>query len=93
MPRTQSATAPSKETSFATRAYADLLATTKYLLRTEVHTFAFSVAANAILSFFPFVLLLLTIIRRVLHSRTFREAEREFPKYEEARRSLKRFQF
>ncbi len=40
----------------------------KYLLRTEVHTFAFSVAANAILSFFPFVLLLLTLIRDVFHS-------------------------
>jgi membrane protein len=40
----------------------------KYVLRTEVHTFAFSVAANAILSFFPFVLLLLTLIRRVFHS-------------------------
>src|SRR5574337_641737 len=50
--------------------YSGLLASTvKYLLRTEVHTFAFSVAANAILSFFPFMLLLLTIIRRVLHSR------------------------
>ena len=43
--------------------------TMQYLLRTEVHTFAFSVAANAILSFFPFVLLLLTLIRRVFHSR------------------------
>jgi membrane protein len=43
--------------------------TLSYLLRTEVHTFAFSVAANAILSFFPFVLLLLTLIRRVFHSR------------------------
>jgi membrane protein len=43
--------------------------TVKYLLRTEVHTFAFSVAANAILSFFPFVLLLMTLIRRVFHSR------------------------
>ncbi len=42
--------------------------TVKYLLRTEVHTFAFSVAANALLSFFPFVLLLMTVIRRVLHS-------------------------
>ena len=42
--------------------------TVKYLLRTEVHTFAFSVAANALLSFFPFVLLLMTLIRRVLHS-------------------------
>jgi membrane protein len=45
-----------------------VLGTVKYLLRTEVHTFAFSVAANALLSFFPFVLLLMTIIRRVFHS-------------------------
>jgi len=45
-----------------------LRSTLQYLLRTEVHTFAFSVAANAILSFFPFVLLLLTLIRRVFHS-------------------------
>jgi membrane protein len=43
--------------------------TVKYLLRTDVHTFAFSVAANAILSFFPFVVLLMTLIRRVFHSR------------------------
>jgi YihY family inner membrane protein len=43
--------------------------TIKYLLRTEVHTFAFSVAANAILSFFPFVVLLMTLIRHVFHSR------------------------
>ncbi len=49
--------------------YSGLVASTvKYLLRTEVHTFAFSVAANAILSFFPFVLLLMTLIRRVFHS-------------------------
>ena len=46
-----------------------LLSTVKYLMRTEVHTFAFSVAANAILSFFPFVVLLMTVIRRVFHSR------------------------
>ncbi len=45
-----------------------LSSTLKYVLRTEVHTFAFSVAANAILSFFPFVLLLLTLIRRVFRS-------------------------
>ena len=45
-----------------------LLSTVKYLLRTEVHTFAFSVAANAILSFFPFVVLMMTLIRRVFHS-------------------------
>ena len=34
-----------------------------------MHTFAFSVAANAILSFFPFVVLLMTVIRRVFHSK------------------------
>jgi membrane protein len=45
------------------------LSTLKYLLRTDVHTFAFSVAANSILSFFPFVVLLMTLIRRVFHSR------------------------
>jgi membrane protein len=44
------------------------ISTLKYLLHTEVHTFAFSVAANAILSFFPFVLLLMTLIQRVFHS-------------------------
>jgi membrane protein len=33
-----------------------------------VHTFAFSVAANAILSFFPFVLLLMNLVLRVFHS-------------------------
>src|SRR5580692_8968166 len=46
-----------------------LVSTVKYLLRTDVHTFAFSVAANSILSFFPFVVLLMTLIRRVFRSR------------------------
>jgi membrane protein len=49
--------------------YSGLVSSTlKYLLRTEVHTFAFSVAANALLSFFPFVVLLMTLIRRVFRS-------------------------
>src|SRR3954452_5626097 len=43
--------------------------TLKYLTRTEVHTYAFSVAANAILSFFPFIVLIMTVVRRVFHSR------------------------
>lgn len=47
--------------------------TLKYLMRTDVHTFAFSVAANAILSFFPFVVLLLTLVRRVFHSKVMYE--------------------
>src|ERR1035441_1289677 len=42
--------------------------TLRYLTQTEVHTYAFSVAANAVLSFFPFIVLLLTLIRRVIHS-------------------------
>jgi YihY family inner membrane protein len=44
------------------------LSAMRYLLKTEVHTYAFSVAANAILSFFPFIVLLLTVTRRVFHS-------------------------
>ena len=39
-----------------------------YLLDSEVHTFAFSVAANAILSFIPFVVLLYTLSLSVFHS-------------------------
>jgi membrane protein len=42
--------------------------TIRYWSRTDVHTFAFSVAANAILSLFPFMLLLMTLTRRVFHS-------------------------
>lgn len=45
------------------------ISTARYLLRTDVHTFAFSVAANSILSFFPFVVLVMTLVRRVFHSR------------------------
>ncbi len=36
-----------------------------YLIRTEVHTYAFSVAANAILALFPFIVLMLTVSRAV----------------------------
>jgi len=39
-----------------------------YLLDSEVHTYAFSVAANAIRSFIPFVILLYTLALRVFHS-------------------------
>jgi membrane protein len=45
-----------------------VFSTIRYLMRTEVHTFAFSVAANALLSFFPFVVLLMTLIRRAFRS-------------------------
>ena len=39
-----------------------------YLLDSEVHTYAFSVAANAILSFIPFIVLLYTIALSLFHS-------------------------
>jgi len=45
-----------------------ILALGRYLLQTEVHTYAFSVAANSILSLFPFIVLMLTIARVVFHS-------------------------
>ncbi len=40
----------------------------KYLMDSEVHTYAFSVAANAILSFIPFIVMLYTIAHSVFHS-------------------------
>jgi membrane protein len=48
---------------------AQIVALARYMARTEVHTYAFSVAANVILSLFPFIVLLLTISRNVFHSR------------------------
>ena len=39
-----------------------------YMSKTEVHTYAFSVAAQVILSLFPFIVLMLTLARRVFHS-------------------------
>src|SRR3979409_2189115 len=50
--------------------WAQIVALARYMARTEVHTYAFSVAANAILSLFPFIVLLLTLSRRVFHSRS-----------------------
>jgi membrane protein len=47
---------------------AQIVALARYMARTEVHTYAFSVAANVILSLFPFIVLLLTISRSVFRS-------------------------
>jgi YihY family inner membrane protein len=40
----------------------------RYLAQTEVHTYAFSVAANAILSIFPFIVMMFTVAQNVFHS-------------------------
>lgn len=52
----------------ADTAWDQLKALAHYLTKTEVHTYAFSVAAQAILSLFPFIVLLLTLSQRVFHS-------------------------
>ena len=49
-------------------AAAAAVALAKYMARTEVHTYAFSVAANVILSLFPFIVMMLTLSRSVFHS-------------------------
>ena len=46
----------------------DGTALVNYLLDSEVHTFAFSVAANVILSFIPLIVLLYTLALSVFHS-------------------------
>jgi len=49
--------------------WVQMAALARYMVRTEVHTYAFSVAANVILSLFPFIVLMLTLSRQVFHSR------------------------
>jgi YihY family inner membrane protein len=45
-----------------------IVALARYMTKTEVHTYAFSVAAQVILSLFPFIVLLLTLAERIFHS-------------------------
>jgi YihY family inner membrane protein len=49
--------------------WAQIVALARYMTQTEVHTYAFSVAANVILSLFPFIVMMLTLSRQVFHSR------------------------
>jgi len=41
--------------------------TIRYLSQTEVHVYALSIGASVLLSFFPFLIVMLTLIRDVLH--------------------------
>ena len=52
-----------------------------YLLDSEVHTFAFSFAANAILSFIPLIVLLYTLARKLFHSAAMSAEIAELIKY------------
>jgi len=53
----------------------------RYLSQTEVHTYSFSVAANAILSLFPFIVMMFTVARRVFHSNSMVSALSEMLRY------------
>ena len=59
----------------------DVLSLVKYMAQTEVHTYAFSVAANAILSLFPFIVMMFTIARQVFHSTAFESAIADMIRY------------
>jgi YihY family inner membrane protein len=50
--------------------WARIASLARYLAQTEVHTYAFSVAANAILSLFPFIVMMYTVARTVFHSQS-----------------------
>ena len=52
----------------AAGSWQQIAALARYMTRTEVHTYAFSVAAQVILSLFPFIVLLFTLSQRVFHS-------------------------
>jgi membrane protein/epoxyqueuosine reductase len=53
----------------------------RYMTQTEVHTYAFSVAANTILSLFPFIVLMFTIARLVFHSHAMESAIADMIRY------------
>jgi membrane protein len=52
-----------------------------YMAQTEVHTYAFSVAANAILSLFPFIVMMFTVARLVFHSHAMENAIADMIRY------------
>jgi membrane protein len=59
----------------------ELLSLLRYMSQTEVHTYAFSVAANAILSLFPFIVMMFTIARNVFHSEAMESAIADMVRY------------
>ncbi len=59
----QPALSPPRVPTFASRLRASL----KYVFTMEVHVYAFAIAANVLLSFIPFMVLLLTLFNNVLH--------------------------
>jgi YihY family inner membrane protein len=80
VPRAADVEQPAKQSKWY-RWRKDGTALVSYLLDSEVHTFAFSVAANAILSFVPFVVLLDKLSRSVFHSDAMRDVVTDMVNY------------
>ena len=59
----------------------EMVSLVRYMAQTEVHTYAFSVAANAILSLFPFIVMMFTIARMVFHSSAMESAIADMIRY------------
>ncbi len=59
----------------------EVVSLARYMAQTEVHTYAFSVAANAILSLFPFIVMMFTIARMVFHSTAMESAIADMIRY------------
>lgn len=49
------------------RRWSDIHPTLQYWMETEVHVYAFSIAANVLLSFYPFLIVLVSICKNFLH--------------------------
>jgi len=60
---------------------AQLKTLARYLAQSEVHTYAFSVAANSILSLFPFIVMTWTIERRIFHSQAMEDVLGDLLRY------------
>jgi YihY family inner membrane protein len=80
IPRAADVEQPAKKSKWY-RWRKDGTALIRYLLDSEVHTFAFSVAANAILSFVPFTVLLYKLSNSVFHSNAMREVVNDMVNY------------
>lgn len=63
------------------RCWSQTVSLARYLSRTDVHTYAFSVAANSILSLFPFIVMLFMVSRDVFHSRDMTEMVASMVRY------------
>lgn len=56
------------------RSYQSTIPTLRYLFEVEVHVYGFSVAANVLLSFFPFLIVLVSLCRYIFHWDTAEQA-------------------